>query len=122
MKIVALIEDGLGRRHLLATRAPDLLRRDLSARTGHAELLWCAVPPQGQCANQVIVEALAVLDAREPDRLSTLAVDRIVGVLTDLCVLAPRWAARRRKWDAIFKAIWRWLVHSLRHSLHATTN
>ena len=44
MKIVALIEDGHGHRHLLGSRSPDLVRRELSARAGTAMLLWCAVP------------------------------------------------------------------------------
>jgi hypothetical protein len=100
MKIVALIEDGLGHRHLLASRSPDLVRRELSARTGTAMLLWCAVPPEYVGAGNIVAAALDRLNAHGPDALDTLPIDRILKVLVALCVTEPRRALR-----------WRRLVH-----------
>lgn len=101
MKIVALIEDGHGHRHLLASRSPDLVRRELSARTGTARLLWCAVPPEAVGAGATVVEALDRLSAHEPQALAAIPVERIMKVLTALCITEPRHKARwrsRRQW------------------------
>jgi hypothetical protein len=65
MKIVALIEDGLGHRYLLASRSPDLVRRELSARTGTAVLLWCALPPEHVGAGAIVAAALDRLNAMD---------------------------------------------------------
>ena len=54
MHIVALIRDGNGRLMVSATRAPDLLRRQISASTGSAELVWCGVPPVGEGAKAIV--------------------------------------------------------------------
>lgn len=67
MKIVALIEDGLGHRHLVASRSPDLLRRELSAKTGTAVLLWCAEPPEYQSAAAIAALAMDRLGADGPE-------------------------------------------------------
>ncbi|UMY16769.1 hypothetical protein MMB17_19160 [Methylobacterium organophilum] len=45
MKIVVTILNGQARVHIAATRAPDLLRRQIAARTGHALLLAVALAP-----------------------------------------------------------------------------
>jgi hypothetical protein len=84
MKIVALIEDGHGHRHLVASRSPDLVRRDLSARPGTAVLLWCAVPPEGVGANTIVVEAAQRLGANGPEALAKVPVDWVMAVLTAL--------------------------------------
>ena len=110
MKIVALIEDGQGHLHLLASRSPDLVRRDLSARTGTATLLWCAVPPEGVGANTVIAEALQRLGANGPEALAKVPVGRIMTVLTALCVIDPR---RKARWRSLRQ--WR---RGIAHRLH----
>jgi hypothetical protein len=97
MKIIALLQDGLGHLHLVAMRAPDLLRRELSAQTGSAELLWCAVPPSGQGAATVVVVALQRLGVSGVDGLTAVPLGRIVKSLTDLCVAEPRRDARLRQ-------------------------
>lgn len=114
MKIVALIEDGLGHRHLVASRSPDLLRRELSAKTGTAVLLWCAVPPEYQSAATIAAVAMDRLGADGPEGLAAIPVDRIVRVLTALCVTEPRlnarwrWIKRKgRKLDQWFPGNWR---------------
>ncbi len=47
MKIVATILDGRARVHVAATRAPDLLRRQIAAQTGDALLVAVALAPPG---------------------------------------------------------------------------
>lgn len=47
MKIITVIADGHGRVYLAATRAPDLLRRQISGETGHATLVAVALAPAG---------------------------------------------------------------------------
>ena len=85
MHIVALIRDGNGRLSVSATRAPDLLRRQISANTGAAELLWCGVPPMGQGAKTI---AASINDRFGGDDDGTLAAppERVVKAL----VLATR--------------------------------
>ena len=97
MKIVALIEDGLGYRHLVASRSPDLLRRELAARTGTAMLIWCAVPPEYHSAATIVTKAMDRLGALESEALATIPVDRIVKILVSLCVIEPRRTARWRR-------------------------
>jgi hypothetical protein len=47
MKIVATILDGRARVQVAATRAPDLLRRQIAAQTGDALLVAVALAPPG---------------------------------------------------------------------------
>jgi hypothetical protein len=96
MRIVALIEDGTGRLHLAATRAPDLLRRELSARTGAAALLWCAVPPAGMAGAGIVAEALNRLSVDAAFDLANGDSSHVISVLTELCVVRPRREAHRR--------------------------
>lgn len=109
MKIVALIEDGHGHRHLLGSRSPDLVRRELSARAGTAMLLWCAVPPEYVGAGTIVTAALDRLNAHGPDALGALPADRILKVLTALCITEPRRANRWRRLERIGRGIGRWL-------------
>lgn len=44
MKTLCIIVDGRANVHVALTRAPDLLRRTLSAQTGSATLAWCGLP------------------------------------------------------------------------------
>lgn len=120
MKIVALIEDGQGHRHLLASRSPDLVRRDLSARTGTATLLWCAVPPEGVGANTVIAEATQWLGANGPEALATVPVGRIMAVLTALCITEPRRKARWRGPQKWRRGIVQWFRRTGRSRLGTT--
>lgn len=117
MKIVALIEDGLGHRHLIASRSPDLVRRELSARTGTAVLLWCAVPSDYHSAATITAMAMNRLGAHEPEALAAIPVDRIVKVLLSLCVTEPQRTAswrrikrRVREVGQSFRGSWRGAV------------
>jgi len=47
--IVAIIRNGHARAHLAATQAPDLLRRLISARTGHSTRVAVALAPPELC-------------------------------------------------------------------------
>ena len=89
MQIVALIRDGHGRLSVSATRAPDLLRRQISANTGAAELLWCGVPPMGQGA-KAIVASINDRFGGDGDGALAAPVARIVKAL----VLATRTPVR----------------------------
>lgn len=109
MKIVALIEDGLGHRHLVASRSPDLLRRELSAKPGTAVLLWCAVPPEYQSAAAIAALAMDRLGADGPEGLAAIPVDRIVKALTDLCVTEPRRTARWRRIKRPVSEVGQWV-------------
>lgn len=109
MKIVALIADGLGHRHLVASRSPDLVRRDLSAKTGTAALLWCAVPPEAVGAGSIVAQAMERLGADGPEALAALPVGRILKVLMDLCVTDPKRKARSRRLQRLGRDIGCWL-------------
>jgi len=87
MRIVALIEDGLGRLHHITSRSPDLVRRELSAQTGSAMLIWCTAPPEHHGAGSIVTQPLTRL----------VALGRILQVLFTVCVTEPHRAARRRK-------------------------
>lgn len=119
MKIVALIEDGQGHLHLLASRSPDLVRRDLSARTGTATLLWCAVPPEGVGANIIVAEATQRLGANGPAALAMVPADRIMAVLIALCITEPRRRARWRGLRQWRRGIVQWFRQTRRHRLGA---
>ncbi|KFL32618.1 hypothetical protein JP75_00160 [Devosia riboflavina] len=108
MKIVALIEDGLGHRHLVASRSPDLLRRELAARTRTAMLIWCAVPPEYHSAATIVTKAMDRLGADGPEALAAIPVNRIVKVLVDLCVTEPRRTARWRRIKRRVREIGQW--------------
>lgn len=97
MKIVALIEDGHGHLHLIASRSPDLFRRDLSARTGTANLIWCAVPPGSVGAHAIVAEAMNRLGVQGPEPLAKVPTDQVIAMLTALCVTEPRRKARWRR-------------------------
>mgnify|MGYP003144523043 CR=1 FL=1 len=72
MKIAALIQDGLGHRHLVGSLSPDLVRRDLPAKTGTAVLLWCTVPPEYQNAATIADIAMDRLGADGPEALAVI--------------------------------------------------
>lgn len=109
MRIVVLIRDGNDQLHLVATRAPDLMRRDLAARTGTAMLLWCAVPPEHHGADAVIAKAQRRLNACRPGALAAIPVERILAVLHSVCVSEPRRAAHWRPISQACRRIGRWI-------------
>ncbi|TXN22884.1 hypothetical protein [Methylobacterium sp. WL9] len=57
MKFVTTILDGSGQIHISATRAPDLHRWEISARTGRAMLIGVALAPPGLCPEALIEQA-----------------------------------------------------------------
>lgn len=97
MKIVALIRDGHGCLHLAATRAQELVRRELADRTGTAVLLWCGVPPHGTAGAGIVSTALERMNCSSAADLSGTSETRIITVLMDLCHHEPRRAFRRRQ-------------------------
>lgn len=113
MRIIALIEDGLGRRHLVATRSPDLVRREFSSQTGTARLLWCAVPPEHHGADAIIAEARQRLGAHDAHTLTALPSHRIRKVLEELCISELRRQALRRR----LRHWWRRIGLGLRHGI-----
>lgn len=119
MKIVALIQDGLGHRHLIASRSPDLLRRELSAKTGTASLIWCAVPPEFHSAATIAVMAMDRLGAHEPEALAAIPVDRIVKILSALCITEPRRTARWRRIKRRGRELGQWFPGNWRASTPA---
>ncbi len=102
MKIVTLIEDGLGRLHLCATCAPELVRREVSAETGTGHLVWCGLAPHDLGARQLVeeirnrvgVDANGCLDASK---------DAAVKALIEATAIAPR----RRERIRHLKRCWR---------------
>lgn len=119
MKIVALIEDGHGHRHLVASRAPDLVRRELSAKTGTAVLLWCAVPPEYHSAATIVAMAMDRLGSHEPEGLAAIPVDRIVKALMALCITEPRRDARWRRIKRRGRELGQWFPGNWRGSAPA---
>lgn len=116
MKIVALIEDGLGHRHLVASRSPDLVRRELSARTGTASLIWCAVPPEYHSAATIAAMAMDRLGSHGPEGLAAIPVDRIVKVLLSLCVTEPKRIACWRRIKRRGRQIGQWFPSNWRRA------
>ena len=66
MKLLTIIVDATGALHIEVTRAPDLRRREISAQTGSADLVFVAVPPLGQSAEQLVADFDAVIGAQRP--------------------------------------------------------
>lgn len=66
MKLLTIIVDATGALHIEATRAPDLRRREISAQTGSADLVFAAVPPLGQSAEQFAVKIKAIIGTERP--------------------------------------------------------
>ncbi|WP_332712781.1 hypothetical protein [Pelagibacterium mangrovi] len=66
MKLLTIIVDATGTLHIEATRAPDLRRREISAQTGSADLIFAAVPPLGQSAEQFAVKLKAIIGTQQP--------------------------------------------------------
>jgi hypothetical protein len=112
MKIVALIKDGHGRLHLVASRAPDLVRRELSTQTGTAELVWCAVPPQGTGANDIVARALARLGVNSDGPID-LPAGRVIRILDHLRRIEPRRMGRWRLGKSILRQIMGWIRRRL---------
>lgn len=56
MKIIALLVDGHAHVRLVATRAPDLFRRQVSAETGHATLVAVSLAPPGLSPEALITQ------------------------------------------------------------------
>lgn len=85
------------------------MRRELSARTGTAVLLWCSVPPEYVGAGTIVAAALDRLGVQEPEALAELPIDRILKILVALCVTEPRRAVRWRKLVRMGGGTSRWL-------------
>lgn len=56
MKFVTTILDGCGQIHISATRAPDLHRWEISARTGRATLIGVTLAPSGLSPEALIAQ------------------------------------------------------------------
>lgn len=116
MRLVTLIRDGQGHLLLAATGAPDLTRRTVAAQTGAADLLWCAVPPQGLSARTIVAQAEARVGRTVDGHLAT-TVERALATLTRLTVTEPLRAERRRRLRRHFRDLHRgmaWLLPSRR--------
>ena len=109
MKIVTLIQDGHGRLHLLATCAPDLARRQYSAATGHAELLWCGVVPN-EIGAKVVVAELAGRFHQDPVDGLKARPGEIIRALHHETVTRPC----IRRLTRPLKHVWRRIRHRVR--------
>ena len=67
------------------------------------------VPPEYVGAGTIVTAALDRLNAHGPDALGALPADRILKVLTALCITEPRRANRWRRLERIGRGIGRWL-------------
>lgn len=105
MKIIALIEDGHGRLHLLASRAPDLLRREISLATGRAHLVWCGLAPDGVGAQQLVDRTTSQLSLC-PDGTIQSERNQAIQMLARATAIKPKWHAKaRRVWIRIRGAV-----------------
>lgn len=102
MKIVTLIMDGRGRLRLIATCAPDLLRREFAAETGSAHLIWCGVPPADRGARAIVAEVRDRFDL-DPSGCLLARPERVVQLLLDTTLAAPRRRERLRKLKQLYR-------------------
>ena len=93
MKLFCIFAVGDGRLVAAASRAPDLLRRELAAETGCATVVWCSVPPTGVAA-ATLVETFN-LDLAET--LTTASRVRQLIALTWIALLQPTLGTFRPK-------------------------
>ena len=93
MKLFCVFAVGDGRLIAAASRAPDLLRRELAAGSGGATLIWCSVPPGG-------ISAAALVEKFNLELAETLATAtrlRQLIALTWIALLQPAFATFRPK-------------------------
>ncbi len=88
MKLLTVIIDATGTLHIEATRAPDLRRREISAQTGAAEILFCATPLHRKSSDTLATELVKVFRAQSEEPYATLSRARII---------------RRALWHVYFK-------------------
>lgn len=115
MKIVTLIEDGLGSLHLLATCAPDLMRRELSAETGMAHLVWCGLAPHDMGARQ-LVEDIRNRMGVDADGCLVANREATVKALIEATTVAPRRRERIRHLKRCWRRMWRLLAGPASHA------
>jgi hypothetical protein len=114
MKVIALIRDGDGRLHLDTTRAPDLLRREISHRTGDAQLCWCGVPPEGVAARAVVAEVETRLQTcLAGPGLLTAPAHVVIRHLLVLTLVEPALRAHCQRFFGLFRRA-RWSLRRLR--------
>lgn len=113
MKIITLLRDGRNQLHLAQTRAPDQMRRELSAQTGTAVIVWCGVPPEGVGGTDLIAATFQRLGV-ETTGLSQIPACRIKATLVDLCEHEPRRVARRRRVRHALRRARNWLFPGTR--------
>lgn len=92
MKLFCVFSVGDGRLVATASRAPDLVRRELAAESG-CSLIWCSVPPNG-------ISAAALVEKFNLELVETLATatrPRQLVALTWIALLQPALATFRPK-------------------------
>jgi len=116
MKLIALIRDGDGRLHLDVTRAPDLLRREISHGTGDAQLCWCGVPPEGVAARAVVAEIESRLHPFvERPGLLIAPTHLVIRHLLAVTLVEPALRAHRQRLVGLFRRA-RWSLRRLLRS------
>ncbi len=111
MKIVTVIADGAGRVRLCATRSPDLLRRQVAAETGHADLVGVSLAPDGLGPQALI--ALAALHLQEcqiAPGLYAVSPAAVVRAVTQAC----RAHRRKREIASVMRRVLRPLRRAVR--------
>ena len=93
MRLFCVVAVGDGRLVAAASRAPDLLRRELAAESGCATLLWCSVPPSGISAAALVEQ----FNRELAEILEKATRPRQLIALTWIALLRPALATFRPK-------------------------
>jgi len=91
MKTLCIIVDGNDNVHLALTRAPDLLRRTLSAQTGSATLAWCGLPHAGVSGHATLARIQASVGTTgDGGTICAASLKTVVRAAVFECVVRPR--------------------------------
>lgn len=93
MKLFCIFAVGDGHLVAAASRAPDLLRRELAAQSGCTTLVWCSVPPDGISAAALVEK----FDLELAETLATATRPQQLLALTWVVLLQPFVASFRPK-------------------------
>lgn len=91
MKTLCIIVDGNDNVHVALTRAPDLLRRTLSAQTGSATLAWCGLPHVGVSGTTTLARIQASVGTTgESGTVCAASLKTVVRAAFFECVVRPQ--------------------------------
>lgn len=97
MKMLCVVRDGKGALHVVSTRAPDLIRREISSSTGSAHLLFAGVMPHGISADTVVAHLATRFPSLPGERSFLIAARPMqVAVAVGRLAFVKPWLARLR--------------------------